>query len=111
MDHIALPSGDVACPILEVPYLGSQPFRYDDSGMLLYPQRSGVDPELLALDQEPRLSLPESAHFIQTWLWFGMLGECLRVGFRETRAPKRLRFYALHQADLAWALCFAFDAS
>ncbi|KAI0459478.1 HET domain protein [Xylaria acuta] len=92
MDHIALPSDNVAHPALEVPYLETQHFRYDDSGMLLYPQRWGIDAEFLALDQEPRLNLHQAAQFIQAWLWFGMLGECLRVGFRDTQAPRRINF-------------------
>lgn len=92
MDHITLPSDNVGHSPLEVPYLESQQFQYDDLGMLLYPQRSGIDPELLALNEEPCLGLYQSAQFIQAWLWFGMLGECLRVGFRNTQAPRRTNY-------------------
>ncbi|KAJ3482054.1 hypothetical protein NLG97_g7668 [Lecanicillium saksenae] len=90
MDHIPLPSDDLARLPMEVPCLFGNGFAYDDQGMLTYPARAGVDTARLAADADPHLSLFRAAAFIQAWLWCGLLQEGLRVGFRETTATKHV---------------------
>lgn len=89
MDHIPLWSDDLAHARVEIPYVCNDQFRYDDQGFLTYPHRIGVDTDVLAEDGHPILRLKDSAPFLQAWLWFGLLGEAIRVGSRHTTAPKR----------------------
>ena len=43
MDHILVASDDHAHKAIEVPYLDDERFRYDDLGLLSYPERVSVD--------------------------------------------------------------------
>ena len=90
MDHIPLWSDQLGHEPIEVPYLRDAKFRYDDQGFLTYPHRVGVDTTKLSGDTALMTRLLDSFDFLQAWLWFGLLGEALRVGSRETTAPKRL---------------------
>ncbi|EFY95290.2 HET domain protein [Metarhizium robertsii ARSEF 23] len=92
MDHILVASDDHAHKAIEVPYLDDERFRYDDLGLLSYPERVAVDVVRLAEDRDTSLRLNNSAPFIQAWLWFGLLGECLLVGLRHSSAPKRIHW-------------------
>lgn len=89
MDHIPTCSDDLAHPILKVPYFENGASKYDDLGFLNFPLRAGIDQHLLSDDREPNLKLVNAAPFLQAWLWFGLLGEALQVGSRDTEAPKR----------------------
>ena len=87
MDHIPLCSDDLQHSPIEVPHLCNSKFCYDDLGFHTYPHRVGVDTASLAEDTFS-LALKNSAPFLQAWLWFGLLGEALRVGSGEATAPK-----------------------
>lgn len=89
MDHIPLWSDDLAHSPVEVLYVCNDQYRYDDQGFLTYPHRVGVDTVVLAEDGLSTVRLKDSAPFLQAWLWFGLLGEAIRVGSRQTTAPKR----------------------
>src|SRR5438046_415828 len=88
MDHLPLPIDDLAHLPVEVPFLCNERFTYDDLGFLTYPRRAGVDIEQLRGEKLDLLALHNAAPFLQTWLWFGLLGETLQIGSRETRQQK-----------------------
>lgn len=90
MDHIPLCSDDWRHPSIEIPYLSDGKFRYDDQGFLTYPDRVGIDIATLEDNKLPTFDLTDAAPFLQSWLWFGLLGEALQVGSRHTTATKRL---------------------
>ncbi|KID62645.1 HET domain protein, partial [Metarhizium hybridum] len=92
MDHILVASDDHAHKAIDVPYLDGERFRYDDLGPLAYPERVSVDVVRLAEGRDKSLRLNDSAPFIQAWLWFRLLGECLLVGLRDSSAPKRIHW-------------------
>lgn len=83
MDHVLLCSDYLAPPPIEVLYIWNENFTYDGLGFLTYPERTGVDIELLAEDEFPTLALRDSGPFLQAWLWFGMLGEALDIRPRQ----------------------------
>ncbi|KPM45978.1 hypothetical protein AK830_g726 [Neonectria ditissima] len=89
MDHVQLFSDDLARPTIEIPYICDDNFSYDDLSFLTYPSRVGIDTNALKNDRLAGLKLADAAPFLQAWLWFGLLGETLQVGSRQTKAPKR----------------------
>lgn len=92
MDHILVASDDHAYKAIGVPYLDDERLRYDDLGLLSYPERVSVHVVRLAEDRDTSLRLNDSAPYIQAWLWFGLLGECLLVGLRDSSATKRIHW-------------------
>lgn len=80
MDHLPLPTGHLANPLLQVPFVCNDDFSYDDQGFLTYPYRAGVD--LQELLERKLADIDCLAPFIQAWLWFGLLGELLYIGSR-----------------------------
>lgn len=92
MEQISLWSDQFGHEILEIHYLCDARFQYDDLGFHSYPTRAGVDVALLSEDCFPAMRLRGAEPFLQAWLWFGLLGEALKVGSRSTTAPKRVPF-------------------
>lgn len=77
MDHISTCSDRLAHPPLEVPFLANAAYTYDNMGMATYPQRVGINLSLFLQGCDPSLSIAGSANFLQSWLWFGIIHECL----------------------------------
>lgn len=92
MDHIPFWSDQFGHEALSVPYLCNRRFQYDDLGFHSYPSRAGVDVIVLFNDPLPLTPtrLENLGAFMQAWVWYGLLGEALRVGSRDTTAPKRI---------------------
>lgn len=90
MDHIPFWSDQFGLQALDVPYLCYSKFQYDDLGFLSYPPRIGVDIAALSTDTYSAMRLKDSGPFLQAWLWFGLLGELLRVASQDNISPKRI---------------------
>ncbi|KAL6868606.1 hypothetical protein J3F83DRAFT_704999 [Trichoderma novae-zelandiae] len=80
MDHLPLPSGHLVRPPIVVPFLCDGRVSYDDLGFLTYPDRVGL--KLEELVNHPQFNPNHVARVLQTWLWFGLLGEVLGIGTR-----------------------------
>ncbi|KUL87468.1 hypothetical protein ZTR_04606 [Talaromyces verruculosus] len=91
MEHLPLPDG--VEPFIIVPYEAPKTNRYDGQGFLDYPQRCGWTEEQLRggddttkedyLDAngfKKKGSDDEVEQFFQTWLFFGLLIEFLKIG-------------------------------
>jgi hypothetical protein len=86
MDHLGLPLPDgLNILFSEVPYVCNDTFTYDDLGMLTYPERVGVDADRLRKGGYSNEELLALGPFLQSWLWFGLLGEAIGVGTRVDR--------------------------
>ncbi|RDL41095.1 uncharacterized protein BP5553_01074 [Venustampulla echinocandica] len=64
---------------LDIPYLGGTEVGYDGLGYEGYPSRQGWDVDLLKHGDLQGRTILEAAHFLQDWLYFGMLRETLRA--------------------------------
>jgi len=80
MNHLTLPIHDLTRPAIQIPYLCTPQFSYDDLGFITYPQRTGIDLDYLCRNDQTCVSSLEP--FLQAWLWCGLLGETLGVGSR-----------------------------
>ena len=74
MDH--LPSFGASASI-EIPYLGGE--TYDGLGFQGYPERKGWDTVNIIERRFDGRSYEETASFLQTWLYFGMLSSVIPV--------------------------------
>jgi hypothetical protein len=80
MDHIPIPITELTRARINVPFLCTPRFTYDDTGFFMYPSRAGVDFDYACLHD--KIAYPPLAPFLQAWLWFGLLGETLGIGSR-----------------------------
>ena len=86
MDHIPIPHNPYQHP-LSVPYLayGSSELAYDGKGLEYFHIRQEVDLEALINGDTGQRSDNEAVCFIQSWLYFGVLVEVMKiVGFDVT---------------------------
>lgn len=72
MDHLPQAS-QPAFPYPPVPYL--EGFVYDDAGFTGFPARTGFDKKRLLAGDFTEHSPVTTAAFLQSWLYFGMMGE------------------------------------
>ena len=89
MDHLATPMVDNSVPEhADIPYLCNEQFTYDDLGWLTYPERAGVDVHHLCNGGDENGELLAFAPFLQSWLWFGLLGEAIGIRSRTDHAQR-----------------------
>src|SRR5215471_17037450 len=102
MDHLP-PVEDPYKPI-RVPYLGGK--EYDGLDFGRYPLRQNLQVDLLVSGNLQGHTAIEASQFLQTWLYFGMLHEALRLvefdrvnlnGFIGSDEKSQIRFITTHQ--------------
>jgi hypothetical protein len=75
MDH--LPKVNDPHESIDIPYLGGK--KYDGLDFGGYPERENWQITLLVTGNLQRRTVVEAAQFLQTWLYFGMLHEALKL--------------------------------
>jgi hypothetical protein len=117
MDHISRPRDPTRQPI-QVLYLGTDKYKYDDLGFSGFPVRKGFDVEKLKRAEFQQNEWDDVLSFFQEWGFFAMLREVLggsglaveiedfvrktdRQQFITTRLlPYYLRLWASHESSL-----------
>ena len=86
MDHIPLSNSNQSFVLPEVPYLCRNSYS-DNLGVdfASYPAKAGFDKQRLAKGDYSQHSQPKTAIFLQSWLFFGLLGEF--IGTTVDRRP------------------------